>query len=143
MSAWQKVQVAGMRQHGGDKQMWHQKDKFSLSESFLGWLMGEDKSTQNLAKEARVIEVRLRVIQTLKQRGLAQGAPLLHRVAQAPGMEDLWYLRPDIMQSLSSLHGETQARSIMTSDITPLFAGSVSTQMLKPHRTPRAMHANR
>jgi hypothetical protein len=108
--------------------MSHQKDKISLSESFLGWLMGEDKSTQTLTQESRVIEVRLRIIQTLKQRGLAEGAMLLRRVARAPALEDLWYLRPEIMQALSSLHGETHAHSIMTSQITPLFAGSPALQ---------------
>ena len=126
--------------------MWHQKDKFSLSESFLGWLMGEDKCTNDLTQEARVIEVRLRIIQTLKQRGLAEGAALLSRVARAPTMEDLWYLRPDIMQALSSLHGETQAHSIMACHITPLFKGSLSTQLFKQHsvRGARgAQHATR
>lgn len=121
--------------------MWHQKDKFSLSESFLGWLMGEDKCTSDLTQEARVIEVRLRIIQALKQRGLAEGAALLSRVARAPALEDLWYLRPDIMQALSSLHGEAQAHSIIKEDITPLFKGSLSTQLFKQHRIRRAQHA--
>jgi hypothetical protein len=127
--------------------MWYQKDKFSLSESFLGWLMGEgddggnNKSTQEMNDESRVIEARLRIIKTLKQRGLAEGAPLLRRVARAPAMEDLWYMRPEIMQSLSSLHGEAQAHAIMTSHIAPLFTGSLSTQMRKQHSPGRALHA--
>lgn len=110
--------------------MWH-RDKPSLSESFLGWLMGEDKPTIDHAREARVIEVRLRIIQTLKQRGLADGAPLLLRVARAPTLEDLWYLRPDIMQTLSSINGETRACRIMTRHITPLFVGSMSAQLFR------------
>jgi hypothetical protein len=113
--------------------MRHQKDKPSLSDSLMGWLMGDDNSTDDMSNEAKVIEVRLRIIKTLKQRGLADGAPLLLRVARTPGLEDLWYLRPDIMQTLSVLHGEAKARSIMTGDITPLFAGSLPTQLLKPH----------
>jgi hypothetical protein len=129
--------------------MWFQKDKFSLSESFLGWLMGDgaeggyDKSTQDMGHESRVIEARLRIIKTLKQRGLAEGAPLLRRVAQAPALEDLWYLRPEIMQCLSSVHGETQAHSIMTSHITPLFAGPLSNQVRKQHGARRALQPHR
>jgi hypothetical protein len=126
--------------------MWLQKDKFSLPESFLGWLMGEGgdaKSTQDMTQESRVIEARLRIIKTLKQRGLAEGAPLLRRVARAPALEDLWYLRPEIMQSLSSLHGETQAHSIMTSHIAPLFTGSLSAQMRHRHSAPRTLQASR
>jgi hypothetical protein len=121
--------------------MLHPKDKFSLSESFLGWLMGVDKCANDLTQEARVIEVRLRIIQTLKQRGLAEPAPLLLRVARAPAIEDLWYLRPDIMQALSSLHGETQASSIVASHITPLFVGSLSSQLFKQRRALGARHA--
>ena len=114
--------------------MRHQKDKPSLSESFMGWLMGEDKSTDDMSSEAKVIEVRLRIIKTLKQRGLAEGAQLLQRVARSPAMEDLWYLRPDIMQMLTALHGEAKAGSIMKADITPLFEGSLPAQLLKQHR---------
>jgi hypothetical protein len=123
--------------------MWYQKDKFSLSESFLGWLMGEDKATLDASEEARVIEVRLRIIKTLKQRGLAEGAPLLCRVARAPALEDLWYLRPDIMQALSSLHGERQAYGIIARHITPLFAGSLSTQVRTPPSAQRPLQGRR
>ena len=120
--------------------MRHQKDKPSLSDSFMGWLMGEDKSTGDMSNEAKVIEIRLRIIKTLKQRGLTEGAPLLLRVARTPALDDLWYLRPDIMQTLSALHGEVTARSIMTGDITPLFARSLPTQLLKQHRIHRRTH---
>ena len=113
--------------------MGQHRDKPSLSESFMGWLMGEDKSTDDMSKEAKVIEVRLRIIKTLKQRGLADGAPLLHRVARTLALEDLWYLRPDIMQTLSALHGDEKAHSIMTGDITPLFVGSLPAPLLKQH----------
>ena len=120
--------------------MRHQKDKPSLSESFMGWLMGEDKTTEDMSSEAKVIEVRLRIIKTLKQRGLAEDALLLRRVARAPALEDLWYLRPDILQTLSALHGEAKARGIMTVDITPLFAGSLPAQLLKQNRVRRKTH---
>jgi len=112
--------------------MRYQKDKFKLSESLLGWLMGDHRFPPNAASdEARVIEVRLRIIKTLKQHGVAEGAPLLCRVARARAMEDLWYLRPDLMRALSSIDGETRAQSIMTSHITPLFVGSLSTQLFR------------
>ncbi len=111
--------------------MWFHKDKPSLSESLMGWLMGEDKPTTDLTREAKVIEVRLRIIRTLKQCGLAEGAPLLLRVARTPALEDLWYLRPEIMQTLSALHGDATARSIMTGDIAPLFMGSLPAPLLK------------
>ena len=115
--------------------MWQpRRDKPGLSESFWGWLMGQDKATLDLGSEARVIEVRLRIIGTLKQRGLADTSPLLGRVARAADLQDLWYLRPDIMQSLSSLHGEAQAWHIMTRIITPLFAGLLPRKMLRHHR---------
>jgi hypothetical protein len=122
--------------------MWHQKDKVSLSESFLGWLMGEDPS-QDASDEARVIEVRLRIIKTLKQHGVAEGTPLLCRIARAPSVEDLWYLRPEIMQTLSSLDGETLARSIMKRHITPLFVGSLSTQLFRPPSLRATQHTRR
>lgn len=120
--------------------MRHQKDKPSLSESFMGWLMGEDKSTDDMSKEAKVIEVRLRIIRTLKQRGLVEGAPLLLRVARTAALEDLWYLRPDIMQTLSELHGDENARRIMAGDITPLFQGSLPAQLLKQNGARRRTH---
>ncbi len=113
--------------------MWREKKKPSLSESFMGWLMGDDESTHDMSKEAKVIEIRLRIIKTLKQRGLAEGAPLLRRVARTLALEDLWYLRPDIMQTLAALHGDERAHRIMTGDITPLFEGSLPAQLLKQH----------
>ena len=122
--------------------MWRQKYKPRLSDSFLGWLMGEDQSARDLTHEAKLIEVRLRIIKTLKQRGLDEDASLLRRVARSPALEDLWFLRPDIMQTLSSLHGETRACNIMTSLITPLFAGLLSTQLLRQHSVRGAQHAS-
>ncbi|WP_309681016.1 hypothetical protein [Polaromonas sp.] len=103
--------------------MKYRNDKPKLSESFWGWLMGQDKATEGLSNEARALEVRLRIISTLKQRGLTDSSPLVHRVANSPNLQSLWYLRPEIMLELSSLHGEAQARSILADHITPLFAG--------------------
>ena len=120
--------------------MGQHRDKPSLSESFMGWLMGDDKSLDDMSKVAKVIEVRLRIIKTLKQRGLADGSPLLHRVARTLALEDLWYLRPDILQTLSALHGDEKAHSIMTGDITPLFEGSLPAPLLKQHRVHRKTH---
>ena len=122
--------------------MGRNQDKPSLSESFMGWLMGDDKTLDDLSKEAKVIEVRLRIIKTLKQRGLAEGAPLLHRVARTLALEDLWYLRPDILQTLSALHGDEKAHSIMTGDITPLFEGSLPAPLLKQHSVRGKRHCN-
>ena len=120
--------------------MGQHRDKPSLSESFMGWLMGDDKSLDDMSKEAKVIEVRLRIIKTLKQRGLDEDAPLLRRVARTQALEDLWYLRPDILQTLSALHGDEKAHSIMTGDITPLFEGSLPAPLLKQHRVHRKTH---
>ena len=103
--------------------MWFRKDKPKLSESFWNWLMGQDKSSQDLNSVALTVEVRRRIIKALKQGGVLNDSPLLGRVVNARDLETLWHLRPEIMRELSSLHGETQARNIMSRKITPLFAG--------------------
>lgn len=120
--------------------MRYDNNKPSLSESFMGWLMGDDKPTTDLTREAKVIEVRLRIIRTLKHGGVVEGAPLLLRVARTAALEDLWYLRPEIMQTLTALQGDARAHRIMTGDIAPLFAGSLPAPLLKQNKIRSRLH---
>lgn len=120
--------------------MWYQKDKPRQSESFWGWLMGQDKASESLSGDARAQQVRLRIIITLKQRGLADPSPLISRVASCHDLPSLWYLRPEIMMALSSLHGEVQARSIMTEHITPMFAGQLPKALFRSARNAPISH---
>lgn len=66
-----------------------------------------------------------------------QAARVWSKLATAGDIQSLWYLRSDVLQLLSGLHGESVARKKMD-DITALFQGLVfESQMPLMRRTNR------
>lgn len=105
----------------------------TLTETFWGWLMGHDTSASQMASIERTIEVRRRILKTLAQAGIGENTRLVYRVTNAPDLGALWFLRPDIMQALSSQHGEVRARRVMQR-ITPMFKGLLPSSLFAPVR---------
>lgn len=67
-------------------------------------------------------DIRHAMLDILGERG-AQAYPVVHlRVTYADDVQDLWYLRGDVMAALAALDGEATARQQLA-DINTLFKG--------------------
>ena len=76
-----------------------------------------DSTLQN-----RIEEIRLAMLDALGDHGAGQFPLLLRRLRYAEDAQALWYLRGDLMASLSVMSGEADARRAMRS-ITDMFRG--------------------
>lgn len=69
-----------------------------------------------------ITEIREAMLKVLGERG-AQAFPVIQlRVTYADDVQDLWYLRGDVMAAIADLHGEAEARRALAS-ISTMFAG--------------------
>lgn len=113
----------------------------AFTESFWERVMGYDTSPGGLAGLQYVGNVRQQMLEKLDGCGLAANSPVMRQIADASDLQGLWYLRPNIMQALASIHGEVRARSILGS-ITPLFAGLLPESMFKRLRSALQMQTD-
>ena len=71
---------------------------------------------------ASITEIREAMLSALGERG-AQAYPVIQlRVTYAGDVQDLWYLRGDVMAAVADLDGELEARRALTS-ISTMFSG--------------------
>jgi hypothetical protein len=104
------------------------REKDSFAESLCSWIVGQDKTDAGMSSVERTMHVRRKIIETLEHGGLSEDSPLMFKIVNTPGLSGLWYLRPEIAQALSSMHGEDLAQTIMR-DITSQFAGKLPQSM--------------
>jgi hypothetical protein len=71
---------------------------------------------------ASLTEIREAMLKVLGEHG-AQAFPVVQlRVTYADDIQDLWYLRGDVMAAIADLHGELEARRALAS-ISTMFSG--------------------
>lgn len=102
--------------------------KDSFAESLGSWIVGQDKTDASMSSVELTMQVRRRIIETLEHGGLSEDSPLMFKVVNTPGLSGLWFLRPEISQALSSMHGEDQVQTVMRG-ITAQFAGKLPQSM--------------
>lgn len=90
--------------------------KTSLRNSFFGWLAHQPAAEPS----ARLEDIRKAMLDLLEQSPDGSNSAIERRVLFAHNLDDLWYLRPDLMTAIAARRGEFQARSCLA-DITRMF----------------------
>lgn len=97
--------------------------KPNLRNSIYG-LLGASPSPTDSVLETGTEDIREAMLSLLGDSGPRNFPQLVRRVRYANDIQALWYLRGDLMASLATLHGEAQARELV-SGITEMFSGLV------------------
>ncbi len=88
-------------------------------------LSGRCAPAVGVAYRQRTESIRAALIETLQGSATPGARMLMQRIQYAGDAERLWYLRPDAMSVLASMHGEAQAReelariSLLFQDVLP------------------------
>ena len=96
--------------------------RWAPSSLMIGFLRG--RSTVGNAKEntSALDDIRQTMLELMGDR-CAQSFPVVHlRVMYASNVEDLWYLRGDVMSAIAALDGEAAARAKIAK-VTSKFKG--------------------
>jgi hypothetical protein len=94
--------------------------KTSLRNSFFGWLVHDAPP----ASSARIETIRTAMLEALEQSSSAGHVALERRILFATDIGALWYVRPDLMNTVAAHIGEARARERLAA-ITTLFDGMV------------------
>jgi hypothetical protein len=97
---------------------WFKPNIRSSIYSLLGPAFGLSQS----AVEEKVEDIREAMLDLLGESGAKLFPQTTQRLRYAPGVIDLWHLRPNLMAALAAMHGEDEAR-LRTANITLMFDG--------------------
>lgn len=90
--------------------------KTTLRNSFFGWLANQPATEPS----ARIEDIRKAMLHLLEQSPDGANSAIERRVLFAHDLDDLWYLRPDLMNAIAAVRGEFVARTCLA-EITRLF----------------------
>jgi len=93
-------------------------EKTSLRNSFFGWI-GQDPKP---APAERIEAVRKAMLEALEGSDLVVNKVLERKLLFAKDIGELWYARPDLMNTVAARVGEAHARECLAG-ITALFEG--------------------
>ena len=96
--------------------------KWALTESFWGWVKRAELGGKGAVTTAQLETVRQRILMALLRGGVSGHSRTIQRVIEAPKLLDLWYLRSEVMGTLSHQQGEAVA-SRMMAEISRFFTG--------------------
>ena len=103
-------------------------------------LLGRDKpSSTAWVRDQGLEEVRRAMLHSLMGLTGCEVARMNMRLRYAGDIEALWYLRSDLLDTLTQLRGETSAQTVLDR-ITPMFQGQLPLSLRVPQmpHTPRA-----
>ncbi len=120
--------------------------KWTLTESFWGWVKGAETNQQDATSQDELEKVRQRILMALLRAGVSGNSSLVDRVIKAPELLDLWYLRSDVMRTLAQQQDEAFATRIIT-EISRFFegllpAGLANACFFSPHSLARGKAAS-
>lgn len=95
--------------------------RFDLKSSIAG-LWGRAARPSESVLENGIEEIRESMLSFLGEAGTKKFSHITRRIRYTTDINDLWYLRGDLMAALASLHGEATARERIAS-ITAQFRG--------------------
>lgn len=90
--------------------------KTSLRNSFFGWMAHQPAAEPS----ARLEEIRKAMLQLLEQSPDGSNQAIERRVLFAHDLDELWYLRPDLMNAIAAVRGESAAYACLAA-ITRMF----------------------
>lgn len=90
--------------------------KTSLRNSFFGWMAHQPPAEPSASLE----EIRKAMLQLLEQSPDGSNQAIERRVLFAHDLDELWYLRPDLMNAIAAVRGESAARDCLAA-ITRMF----------------------
>ena len=96
--------------------------KPNLRNSIYSLLGGPPPQVSESTLESRTEEIRQAMLDVLSQAGAGDLLPIQRRIRFASDIEGLWYLRGDLMATLSSIQGEMAARN-QVGALTVMFDG--------------------
>jgi hypothetical protein len=89
-------------------------------QSLFGLLGGAHRQTRDLDDALGVIQEAM--LEALGDTGMKRFMAVTRRIQYASDLQQLWYLRGDLMAALAALHGEAHARETVQ-DISDQFQG--------------------
>ena len=106
-------------------------------------LLGRDKpSSTAWVRDQGLEEVRRAMLHSLMGLTGCEVARMNMRLRYAGDIEALWYLRSDLLDTLTLLRGETTAQTVLDR-ITPMFQGQLPLSLRVPQMPPRSLSSNR
>jgi len=90
--------------------------KTSLRNSFFGWMANQPAAEPS----ARLEDIRKAMLQVLEQGPQASNTAIERRILFAYDLDALWYVRPDLMNAVAAVRGESVARGCLN-EITDMF----------------------
>lgn len=100
---------------------------FTLTSVFGSLLQGlrpAAPETPDVPAPERVHLIRHAMLDALAGAGDERSTSLARRIRLSDDLQQLWYLRPELMATLATAHGEAVARRTLSS-ITDLFSGGL------------------
>jgi hypothetical protein len=94
-------------------------------------LLGNPPAPTDSILEEGTEDVREAMLSALGDKGTRQFPHVTRRIRYASDIQSLWYLRGDLMATLSSMHGEVAARQTVariTAQFQGLLPGSLSSR---------------
>lgn len=88
----------------------------SLRNSFFGWMAHQPAAEPS----ARLEDIRKAMLELLEQSPDGSNSAIERRVLFARNVDDLWYVRPDLMTAVAATRGESAARGCVA-HITRMF----------------------
>ena len=113
-------------------------NKPNLRNSLHGLLGRDAPASTSWVRNHGLEEVRYAMIQCLVGLGGSEVARMNMRLRYAGDIEALWYLRSDLLDTLTLLRGEAIAQTVLDR-ITPMFQGQLPLSL----RVPQMPHAPR
>lgn len=100
------------------KMRWNASNLVSGMQSLLGGLSSHDSNRSQLA----IDDIRQAMLESMGEPA-SEAYPVVQlRITYANDLQDLWYLRGDVMAAIAAVHGEAIARHKL-SHISELFRG--------------------
>ncbi len=83
--------------------------KTSLRNSFFGWLANQPAAEPS----ARLEDIRKAMLQVLEQGPEASNTTIERKILFAHDLDALWYIRPELMNAVAAVRGESVARGCL------------------------------
>ncbi len=104
--------------------------KTSLRNSFFGWMAHQPEAEPS----ARLEDIRKAMLQLLEQSPDGRNSAVERKVLFAHDLDELWYVRPDLMTAIAAARGESVARTCLE-DITRMFDSGTGGKLRRSSRT--------
>ena len=104
--------------------------KTSLRNSFFGWMAHQSPAEPS----ARLEDIRKAMLQLLEQSPDGRNSAVERKVLFAHDLDELWYVRPDLMTAIAAARGESVARQCLA-DITRMFDAGTGGKLRRSARS--------